>query len=94
MTSQENERLARIETRQDAMSEDVGEIKTMVSQLVASQQASADSAHKRHADIEARLKVLEKDSSRYERFLWGAGGLGAGSTGLHVLNYLQGGFGG
>lgn len=96
MTSQENERLARIEARQDAMSDDVAEMKAMLQQLVATQQTVAQRGNERHAKIEADLAVLKKDCARYEKALWVTGSVGGGAllghapTALTALASLSG----
>lgn len=94
MTSGENERLARVETRLDGLGEDVGEMKTTLVAIHDQLKVMNQRGNDRHAEIEARLAVLEKDSSRFEKFLWGAAGAGGGSVAMHAYNFINGGLGG
>ena len=88
MTATENERLASLEASFGAMREDVGEIKAMVSQLVATVQAQSQRGNDRHAKIEADLAVLKKDCARYEKALWVTGSVGGGALLGHAPTAL------
>ena len=89
MTQSDNERLTRVETRLDGMAEDVSEIKTMLGQLVAAVSANAERGNERHAALEARLAVLEKDSARFEKALWATSGIGGGALLGHIPTALS-----
>ena len=90
MTAGENERLAKLEVEVVGLREDVGEIKTMVSQLVAAVRANAERGNERHAKLESRIAVLEDRVNLLRYLVVGAGGTGAGSVAWHAMNALGG----
>ena len=90
MTQSDNERLTRVEVRLDGMAEDVGEIKTMVSQLVTAVRTNAERGNERHAKLESRIAVLEDRVNLLRYLVVGAGGTGAGSVAWHAMNALGG----
>ena len=89
MTQSENERLAKVETELVNLRDDVGEIKTLVGQMTAMLQAQAQRGNDRHANMEARIAVLEDRSARLEKLLWASGLTAAGSVAAHIPNALS-----
>ena len=66
------------------MAEDIAEIKATLSQLVSAVGANAQRGNDRHADIEARVAVLEHSNARLEKALWATGSVGGGALLGHI----------
>lgn len=82
MTADEMQRIATLEVKVDGMREDMSEVKEGLAELL---HRRAD----RHAQLEARLAVLEDRSGRLEKLLYGASIAGGGAALGHIPAILQ-----
>ena len=83
MTESEVARLAVMESKQDAMAEDIGEIKVVVQAMSTERQES-------RAELRAKIAVLEDRVNLLRYLVLGAGTSGAGSLVWHGMNALGG----